>query len=132
VEHAHVERIDGAWLWPPTSGDLGVRVAHNGAIQVVWRCRICDYMSSAIPHSLLDGYGIDIRSLPTILSYAGRYGRCIVRGCESDEVELNHFAPQAIFGEEADAWPTGYLCVTHHREWGERVTPHLNHPRKSA
>lgn len=130
--HAHVLSIRGEWQWPSTPGDLGVRVVANGSKQVVWACGLCDYRTTPIPHHLIASYGIDIRALPTIESYAGLYGRCIVRGCESDEVELNHFAPQAIFGDTADDWPTGYLCVPHHREWGERVTPQLNRPRRSA
>lgn len=81
---------------------------------------------------MLDGIGMDLRDLPVTENYAGLYGRCIVHGCESEEVELNHFAPQAIFGAAANDWPTGYLCLEHHREWGERVTPQLNRPRRSA
>lgn len=37
--------------------------------------------------------------------------RCGARG-----VELQHWAPQAIFND-ADAWPTSYLCPTCHRTW---------------
>ncbi len=73
-----------------------------------------------------------MRTLPITEDYVGQFARCIVRGCEADDVELNHFAPQAIFGPDADLWPTGYLCVRHHREWGERVTPQLNRPRRAA
>lgn len=117
---------------PPAPGSWGVRRIANGSIQVIWSCGLCDYRSSSLPHYLAAERGIDIRSLPIVEDYAGLYGRCVVRGCESDEVELNHFAPQAIFGPTADDWPTGYLCVKHHREWGERVTPQLNRPRRTA
>lgn len=69
--------------------------------------------------------------MPIVVDYAGMFARCLVRGCEAGDVELNHFAPQAIFGDNADDWPMGYLCVAHHIEWGQRVTPHLNR-RRSA
>ena len=130
--HLHVQRVDGRWSVPTAVGSWTCRRASNGAIQIIWSCGICDYRSSAIPHYVAQAARVDIRTLPITEDYAGLFGRCIVRGCTSDEVELNHFAPQAIFGEQADDWPTGYLCIKHHQEWGERVTPHLNRPRRTA
>jgi hypothetical protein len=131
--HEHVQRDNGGWLFPPSArGVWAVRRVANGTLQVIWLCADCEYRSSSIPHYVVMELGVKIRELPIVEDYAGLYGRCVVRGCESDEVELNHFAPQAIFGQEADDWPTGYLCIKHHREWGERVTPQLNSPRSVA
>lgn len=130
--HEHVLRLNGQWVIPPAIGSWGVRRAANGSLQVVWSCGVCDYRTSAVPHYVVQANGINIRQLPIIEDYAGLYARCVVRGCLADEVELNHFAPQAIFGDAADDWPMGYLCVAHHREWGERVTPQLNKTRRSA
>lgn len=130
--HEHVQRVDGRWHLPSVVGSWGVRRVANGTLQVVWTCALCDYRSSSVPQYLAIEHGINIRALPIVEDYAGLYGRCVVRGCTSDEVELNHFAPQAIFGPAADDWPTGYLCIQHHREWGERVTPQLNRPRRTA
>lgn len=132
LTHEHVQRVDGRWLTPLALGSWGKRIAANGSFQVIWSCGLCEYKTSSVPHWVLERIGMDIRDLPVIESYAGIYGRCIVKGCESEEVELNHFGPQAIFGPDADDWPTGYLCLKHHREWGERVTPHLNRPRRTA
>jgi hypothetical protein len=132
LPHLHVQRTPTGWLLPADVGSWGVRLTASGIIQLIWCCSQCDYRSSPVPHYLAESMGIpNIRSLPTISSYAGLFGRCIVHGCESDEVELNHFAPRAIFGQDAENWPTGYLCVRHHREWGERVTPQLNRRRVS-
>jgi hypothetical protein len=133
VSHEHVQRVNGRWLTP--ANDLGawsVRRIADGSLQVIWACWTCTYRTLSVPHLIVSELGIDIRKLPISEDYAGLYGRCIVKGCTSDEVQLNHFGPQAIFGEEADNWPTGYLCVTHHREWGERVTPHLNPARRGV
>lgn len=99
---------------------------------MIWLCGACDYRSSSVPHHVAQMAGINIRELDIVEDYAGQYGRCIVRGCTTDLVELNHFAPRAIFGDEAEDWPTGYLCPEHHREWGERVTPQLNRPRRAS
>jgi hypothetical protein len=130
--HPHVLTVRGQWRNPPaTEGDWGVRRAGNGALQVIWTCRVCGFRTSPVRHIDLPRMGVDIRDLPIVEDYAGTFARCIVRGCESGEVELNHFAPQAIFGTDADDWPTGYLCVRHHQEWGERVTPQLNRRRAS-
>lgn len=74
------------------------------------------------------GRGIDPDSLPVSSDYRGLLAICSVKGCGSDDVELNHFAPRGIFGEDADQWPTAFLCRKHHAEWGYRVTPQLNPP----
>lgn len=123
--HEHARRFDGRWL-VPAGGSWALRRAANGSLQVTWQCLTCSYRSSALPHELLAELGVDIRALPIREDYAGLYARCVVRGCEAEDVELHHFAPRAIFGADAESWPQGYLCVRHHREWGERVTPQLN------
>lgn len=123
----------GSWSAPnDAQGAWGVRRATNGAIQAIWFCGRCSYRTSAVSHYSLSEMGVDIRGVPIVEDYAGLFARCVVRGCERGDVELNHFAPRAIFGADADLWPTGYLCREHHMEWGERVTPHLNRPRRAA
>ena len=112
--------------------DLGVRIATNGTFQVVAWCPECERWSSGpLAHAWVRSLGIDpTRDLPIIFDNRGLPAICSVKGCGSDDVELNHFAPRAIFKGEADDWPTAYLCRKHHREWGERVTPSLNPPRR--
>lgn len=46
--------------------------------------------------------------------------------CDSNEAELHHWAPQYLFGEEADQWPVGYLCRACHRKWHDLVTPNMS------
>lgn len=104
----------------------------NGALQVIWSCVLCDYRSNPVPHHVADAYGVVVARLPIVEDFAGRYARCVVEGCGSEEVEWNHIAPRAIFGHEADKWGTVALCRRHHQEWGERVTPQLNPPRRAA
>lgn len=117
---------------PPPS-DLGLRIASSGAYALLVWCRECErWATGAISLAYLERFGLKAQDIPVVSDYRGSLGRCSVKGCESEDVELNHFAPQATFGSESWNWPTGYLCRTHHREWGERVTPHLNRPRRSA
>lgn len=110
--------------------DLGVLIAANGTFQVRARCYECRRWSSgAIAHAYIRSLGINpLQDLPVIRDHRGYLAICAVIGCGSDDVELNHFAPRAIFGKDADDWPTAFLCRRHHREWGQRVTPSLNPP----
>ena len=45
--------------------------------------------------------------------------------CNADEGELHHWAPQYLFGDEADRWPVAYLCRAFHRKWHDLVTPKM-------
>lgn len=45
--------------------------------------------------------------------------------CDANEGELHHWAPQYLFGDEADRWPIGYLCRACHRKWHDLVTPEM-------
>jgi glutamate formiminotransferase len=45
--------------------------------------------------------------------------------CNADEGELHHWAPQHLFGAEADRWPVSYLCRACHRKWHDLVTPEM-------
>jgi hypothetical protein len=127
----HVSSTNGRWQVPAGAvGGWGVRRAVNGAIQAIWSCGNCGYRTTPVPHRFLEQLGLDIREMPIIVDYAGTFARCLVRGCEAGDVELNHFAPQAIFGDDANDWPTGWLCVRH-QEWGQRVTPQISHRRAS-
>lgn len=115
------------------ASDLGLRIASSGAYGLlVWCSECARWASGAIPLSVLDPMGLRPSDIPVVADYRGSLGRCSVKGCESEDVELNHFAPQATFGAEAWDWPTAYLCRAHHLEWGTRTTPHLNRPRRVA
>jgi len=41
------------------------------------------------------------------------------------ECEYHHFAPRKYFADEADNWPTGWLCDSCHDRWHALVTPAL-------
>jgi hypothetical protein len=111
--------------------DLGVVIAANGSFQFRARCYECRrWASSSIAHAYVYSLGLRFTDIEVIRDARGYLAICSVRGCGSDDVELNHFAPRAIFGTQADEWPTAFLCRKHHQEWGQRVTPQLNPPAK--
>lgn len=45
--------------------------------------------------------------------------------------QLHHWAPQSIF-DDADKWPTSYLCISCHEEWHTRTGVADNYYRKAA
>lgn len=98
---------------------FGVRIAANGSYQIVPWCSVCErWASNAVPHwGLIDRPA----ELPVIADNRGTIGRCSVRGCPNEAVEDHHFAPRAIFRDEADDWLRGLLCVAHHQEWHRRM-----------
>jgi hypothetical protein len=123
-DHPHVSSAGGHWdLTAASAGEFGIRRVSNGSLQVIWTCP-CGMASTPIPHAELERIGIVVRELPIVADYTGWYARCIVRGCESDEVEWNHIAPKEIFGEEeAERWGMVALCRRHHQEWHDRMAP---------
>ena len=49
----------------------------------------------------------------------------VCRVCGIHEVELHHWAPRALFGDDADLWPMDFLCRECHSRWHTAVTPTL-------
>ncbi len=91
--------------------------ARNGAIHVYTGCQIC--------HANLEGGrwhpagNIDVTVLPVGMDRHLEGPPCQV--CGEFGTELHHWAPTAIFGLEASAWPTAYLCTACHQEWHRRM-----------
>jgi hypothetical protein len=58
----------------------------------------------------------DLESLPLFRDHHGQGEPCA--RCGALDTELHHFAPRALFGvEEADLWPTAWLCRGCHARW---------------
>jgi hypothetical protein len=51
---------------------------------------------------------------------------CMVRGCDSREVQHHHYAPKVAFGMRAEAFGTVPLCRLHHEELHETIRLHIN------
>lgn len=41
-------------------------------------------------------------------------------------LQCHHWAPRALFGEDAETWPTSDLCQDCHCLWHRTVTPNIN------
>lgn len=46
--------------------------------------------------------------------------------CGQQGAEQHHWAPWALFGAEAAAWPQSYLCRSCHDRWHQLVTPQIS------
>lgn len=106
------------------------RIAMNGANQVYWHCFNCDRPASKngsnIAHSELHKYGIEsIEELQVIKDYRDESIKCAVEGCDSNSVEWQHWAPKHLFPQDFERWPQDYLCIEHHIEWHNKVTPNM-------
>ena len=55
----------------------------------------------------------------------------ICEACGSEGAENHHWAPWALFGNEANGWPQSYLCSTCHKKWHSIVTPNINGTKKA-
>ena len=46
--------------------------------------------------------------------------------CGKLGVELHHWAPFHLFGEDSESWPKSKLCRSCHMLWHKVVTPNMN------
>lgn len=52
--------------------------------------------------------------------------KIICEVCGATGGEYHHWAPQYLFGKDADKWPTSYLCRKCHKLWHDLVTPEMS------
>lgn len=96
--------------------DLARTITASGVSHVYLFCWSCGKKTGTatwnIPHIDLkrSGYSIDKIKIARVNH------RPICERCGHIGAELHHWAPQAIF-RNSDNWPTGYLCVSCHRDW---------------
>jgi hypothetical protein len=112
---------------PCECGEIDWRVGEytnkGGHKTYPYYCGYCGHKSSVIEKK-----GIVIRKIiatgkhPAVLKSSNDMPTCFV--CGAQGAELHHFAPWHIWGEECENWPKEYLCVSHHREWHDRIKQH--------
>lgn len=117
-----------------SQANLGQTIMQSGARHIWERCGHCGrnfngagVFRSRVRLQLLFP-DLDLDSLPVFEDYTERAPLCEV--CQGDQgVELHHWAPRQIFADEADQWPTSWLCRQHHREWHRKIN-RLGHKLK--
>lgn len=91
----------------------------SGAAVVVERCPSCRTAPN-IKQAFLSKKDYNVDELPLFEDYMVDAHGCEVLGCTNRGSEYHHFAPRHLF-EDADLWPTAWLCLEHHREWHRRT-----------
>ena len=87
----------------------------NGTYRVWLRCNGCGENVQGKGHYLRHN-AVHIERLPLHEDHTENASGC--ERCGSKEgVELHHWAPRELFGDDRDFWPTGWLCPKHHEEW---------------
>ena len=102
-----------------------------------WWCRKCNNICTDSPLWLSDAalhaMGLVREILPDApattlqlpLPNVGGKSNPACRRCGvADRLETHHWAPRAVFGDDADKWPTDDLCVPCHQEWHSRMHDH--------
>ena len=107
--------------------ELMRNITANGTSQIFWYCpdckKHCTKQIKYIDHKKVTGWnGTKIEDIPTLKDYRHSDTKCAVLGCNRLDVELHHFAPKHLFGEQiAELWPQAYLCKYHHDLWHNLV-----------
>ena len=100
----------------------GVVIISSGAKAVRARCQVCgkpptkndpSYAQKDRKVTELSVFSAELFEKSEPCSVCGQLG-----------TEWHHFAPRHLF-EDADRWPTAYLCRAHHREWHDKLTPKM-------
>jgi hypothetical protein len=95
-------------------------IAANGATHVVMICVDCDHNINPgrfHPHDRIYG---SLDDLPIWRDYRGQNPPCA--HCGAAESELHHWYPRELDGpEEADRWPTAWLCTRCHNLWHVKI-----------
>lgn len=109
-----------------TNQELCLRIMANSAQAAGWRCLVCDWWTKSnagmwIELDLLIEHGINTDELR--VAQVSDQKRCAV--CGERGAEEHHWAPRHLFDKDCDKWPKDYLCLRHHNEWHQRVTPNM-------
>jgi hypothetical protein len=107
---------------------LMVTIASNGVRHYHLRCVRCRgvHGDGAVPHGDTLLQLIDLASVP-VYSDAGEWAATCER-CGAHYAELHHWAPWHLF-EDANEWPTAWLCRDCHTLWHSIVTPEMHRKR---
>lgn len=91
-------------------------VISSGVGVVVKRCDVCgrkpEYKRPFYPKADYPNWD----ELPLPEDMTADAPPCGVAGCTNKGTEYHHWAPRHLF-EDAEFWPTDYLCREHHALW---------------
>jgi hypothetical protein len=101
---------EGSRLCTEVYGErVAVRIS-NGKLIIRHSCVCCGWLSSYN----LPGTQAEAARLTLAADWTDSVPPC--ERCGKAGSERHHWAPRSLF-EDADKWPTSYLCGRHHRQW---------------
>ena len=89
----------------------------NGAEVIVARCSNCNRVPNMKQPFLPKSEHLNWKDYPLYEDRTECQPRCMVTGCQRHDTEWHHFAPRALFGDEADDYQQAWLCQYHHDRW---------------
>lgn len=97
----------------------------DGSLHLYEGCSACGRNMGG---RFLPVHNTDLTRLPVGMDRMWDSPPCVV--CGEHGTQIHHFAPREVFGDEADLWPTAYLCTGCHAAWHARIEAHFaNAPR---
>jgi hypothetical protein len=127
---SRLDRLHAAWAKlrtrpvEPCAHNAGkalfASIACNGTLHLYEGCATCQ--SPLSPGEWLPHDGVDLSTVPVAIDRRIQNPPCVV--CGAWGTELHHWAPKEVFGDEADHWPTAWLCRRCHRYWHSRISRH--------
>jgi hypothetical protein len=100
----------------------------SGGFHYCWMCKRCNRMHKQNGRTWISAFIIgqfftpgEMAAFPLIPSSMVLH--CVK--CGKPGAEFHHWAPKAIFGkDEAEQWPTDYLCKDCHEFWHDTINSH--------
>lgn len=100
----------------------GIVIVSSGAKAVRARCLSCGNPPTRNdPSYAQKNFKIDELPIISTDNFDKSYP-CVV--CGKLGTEWHHFAPRHLF-DNADDWPAASLCLEHHHEWHNKLTPKM-------
>lgn len=90
-----------------------VKIA-NGSEQIRLQCDYCDRVLGPI-FSRSRFTAPQLAAMPLAEDWTSSRPPCV--RCGAWGTEEHHWAPRSLFGDEADLWPTAWLCPNCHQRW---------------
>ena len=108
-------------ICPHCGGDIVIyrQINGNGAQVIVARCCKCDRIPNRKQPFLPKAEYPNWEKYPLYQDNTQYSDPCVVIGCGRRDTEYHHWAPRALFGEDAELYPGAYLCQFHHDHWHE-------------
>lgn len=105
------------WPSPSKPNHLYVRALFGvynagGTLMAMVVCGRCGHGRRSVSRRDLTAHSVALDSVPILADYRRDY----CERCGTIGAQLHHMAPQALF-EDANNWPTAYLCQPCHAEW---------------